>query len=126
MNTATLVGNLTDDVDVRYSDQGTAVARMTVAVSRRVRRNEQWTDQTDGFFQVTAFAQLAEHVADSVGKGSRVVVTGRLKQDSYDDRDGVRRTSVQLIAEEIAPSLRFGTADIAKANVDDTDDDPEG
>lgn len=126
MNTATLVGNLTDDVDVRYSDQGTAVAKMTVAVSRRVRRNGQWTQQTDGFFVVTAFAQLAEHAANSVGKGSRVMVTGRLKQDSYEDSGGVRRSSVQLIAEEIAPSLRFATAEVTKATGDDGGDAEEG
>lgn len=111
MNTATLIGNLTDDIDLRHTADGTAVATMTVAVSRRVRRNGGWADQLDGYFDVTAFEQLAEHAADNLGKGSRVVVTGRLKQDRYDDQHGVRRTAVQLIAAEIAPTLRFGNVE---------------
>lgn len=114
MNTATLIGNLTDAVDLRYSPDGTAVAKVAVAVSRRVRRNGEWVDQLDGYFTVTAFAELGEHAADSLSKGDRVLITGRLTQRNYENREGTRRTSIEVIAEDIAPALRFATADVVK------------
>ncbi len=119
MNTATIIGNLTDEPLLRYTTDGKPVANMTVAVSRRVRRDGEWTDQLDGYFDVVAFGTLGEHAADSLAKGTRVLVAGRLQQDSYEDRQGVRRTAVQLVAEDIAPALRFATAQVTKASSDD-------
>lgn len=119
MNTATMIGNLTDEPQLRYTTDGKPVAKMTIAVSRRVRRDGEWTDQLDGYFDVVAFGTLGEHAAESLAKGARVLATGRLNQDSYDDREGVRRTAVQLVAEEVAPALRFATAEVAKASPSD-------
>lgn len=114
-NTATLVGNLTDNPELRYTKDGSPVASLSLAVSRRVRRDGQWADQLDGYFDVTCFGKLAEHAADSLHKGARAMATGRLEQSSYDDRNGVRRTAVKLIADEVAPALRFATAEVHKA-----------
>lgn len=119
MNSTTLTGNLTDHVDLRYTTNGQAVANFTVAVNRRYRNGDgSWEETTDGFFRVAAFGQLAEHAAASLVKGTRVLVTGRLSQDNYTDRDGNPRTSLQLVADDVAPSLIFATATVTKATRD--------
>lgn len=120
MNTVTLIGNLTDDPVLRYTGDGKAVAHLTVAVSRRVRGEDGFVDRLDGYFKVVAFGDLADHILETHRKGARVLVTGRLSQDSYDDDQGVRRSAVRIMAEDVAPSLRFATAAVTKATANAT------
>jgi single-strand DNA-binding protein len=114
-STVTIVGNLTRDPEIRYTTGGAAKASFGVAVSRRWqnRQSQEWEEQTS-FFNVVCWREMAENVSESLGKGSRVVVTGRLEQRSYEDRDGNRRNVVEIIADEVGPSLRFATAQITK------------
>lgn len=115
-NTITLVGNLTSDPELRFSDKGKPVATFSIGVSRRVKKGDKWDDELQGFFRISCFDSLAENVVESVAKGSRVIVTGRLKQNSWtDEGSGARRHSIEVQADEIGPSLRFATAQIAKA-----------
>ena len=114
-STVTIVGNLTRDPEIRYTTGGAAKASFGVAVSRRWqnRQSNEWEEQTS-FFNVVCWREMAENVSESLAKGSRVVVTGRLEQRSYEDRDGNRRNVVEIIADEVGPSLRFATAQVTK------------
>ena len=114
-STVTVVGNLTRDPEIRYTTGGAAKASFGMAVSRRWqnRQSQEWEEQTS-FFNVVCWREMAENVSESLGKGSRVVVTGRLEQRSYEDRDGNRRNVVEIIADEVGPSLRFATAQVTK------------
>lgn len=112
MNSVTLIGNLADHPDLSYTAQGTAVTELVVAVSRRIRDAfGSWTSTRDGFIPVVAWRDLAEHAAENLAKGDRVVIAGRLTQDSYTDRDGIRRTSIKVVATEVAPGLQFADLD---------------
>jgi single-strand DNA-binding protein len=102
-NTVTLVGNLTDDPEVRYTEGGIARAMFRVAVSAR-------REQEASFFTVVVRRDQAEHAAQSLSKGSRVVVVGRLQQRAWTAEDGGTRSSVEVVAEELGPSLRWATA----------------
>ena len=95
MNQVVLVGNLTDDVELRYTQSGLAVANFTVAVSRKERHNGAWQDVTDGFFRCTAWRQAADNAAASFKKGSRVMVSGRLVQRTF-EVEGSRRTTTEV------------------------------
>ena len=108
-NQVTLVGNLTDDPELRVTANGTMVASFRLAVSQRVREGDTWKDGEASFFRVNVWRQQAEHVAKSLRKGSRCVVVGRLKSRSWETPEGQRRSSVEIDAEEVAASLRFGT-----------------
>ena len=114
-NTVTVVGNLTREPELRYTPSGQAVCRLGVAVNRRWqnRQTNEWEEQVS-FFNVTAWAQLAENVGECLTKGTRVVVTGRLEQRSWETPDGEKKSSVDIIADEIAPSLRWATAKIER------------
>jgi single-strand DNA-binding protein len=114
-NTVTVVGNLTRDPELRYTPSGASNVRFGVAVNRRWmdRNTNEWQEATS-FFDIVCWREMAENVAESLAKGSRVVVTGRLEQRSYEDRDGNRRNVVEIIADEVGPSLRFATAEITK------------
>jgi single-strand DNA-binding protein len=114
-NTVTVVGNLTRDPELRYTPSGQAVVRMGVAVNRRWqnRQNQEWEEQVS-FFNVTAWAQLAENVGECLTKGTRVIVTGRLEQRSWETPDGEKKSSVDIVADEIAPSLKWATAKIER------------
>ena len=112
-NTVTLVGNITKDPDLRYTTGGRGVASFGLAVNRRWQSNGEWTEQTS-FFNVVAWADLGENAAASLPKGSRVIVTGRLEQRSYEDREGVKRSVTEVIADEIGPSLRWATCQIER------------
>ena len=101
--TTTVVGNLTDDPEVRYTEGGIALARFRVAVSGR-------REQEASFFTVVVWRDQAEHAAQSLSKGSRVVVIGRLQQRSWTAADGSARSAVEVVAEELVPSLRWATA----------------
>ena len=110
-NTVTLVGNITDDPELRFTPSGAAVANFTVAVNRRYRNQEgQWEDKLDGFFRCNCWREMAENVAESLQKGMRVVVMGRLQQRSWDDQDGNRRSVIEVQVDEVGPSLRWATA----------------
>lgn len=115
-NSVTIVGNLTDDPELRFTPQGAAVATFSVAVNRRVRDPEtnEWKDGDASFFRVNVWRQLAENVAESLTRGTRVVVTGFLKQRSWETPEGERRTVVEIEADEVGPSLRWATAKVEK------------
>jgi single-strand DNA-binding protein len=116
----TVVGNLVDDVELRYVPNGSAVAKFRVAsVPRKFDKDDNaWVDDKEKalFLTVQVWRQQAEHVAESLSKGMRVVVQGQLSQRSYEDREGVRRTVYELTAEEVAPSLKLATAKVTKAS----------
>lgn len=111
----TVVGNLTADPELRYTQGGLAVANYTIASTPRTfdkQRNE-YVDGEPLFIRASCWREFAENVAGSLSKGNRVIATGRLKQRSYDDRDGNKRTAIELEVDEIGPSLRFATAQVA-------------
>lgn len=116
VNTVTIVGNTTRDAELRFTPSGQAVANFGVAVNRRWqnRQTNEWQEATS-FFDVVAWAQLGENVAESCPKGTRVVVTGRLDQRSWDDPETKdRRYKVEIVADEVGPSLRWASAEITK------------
>ncbi|MDQ3662268.1 MAG: single-stranded DNA-binding protein [Actinomycetota bacterium] len=115
-NTVTLVGNITDDPELRFTPSGAAVANFTVAVNRRYKNNDgQWEDKLDGFFRCNCWRDMAENVAQSFRKGTRVVVVGRLQQRSWDDPEGNRRSVFEVQVDEVGPSLRWASATIEKS-----------
>ena len=105
----TVVGNLTADPELRYTQGGLAVANFTIASTPRTfdRQSNEWKDGEALFLRASCWRDFAEHVAGSLTKGSRVIATGRLKQRSYDDRDGNKRTSIEIDVDECSPSLRW-------------------
>ncbi len=114
----TVVGNLTADPELRYTQSGLAVANFTIASTPRTfdRASNEWKDGEALFLRASCWREFAEHVAGSLTKGSRVIATGRLKQRSYDDRDGNKRTAIELEVDEIGPSLRYATAQVTRAS----------
>ena len=114
----TVVGNLTADPELRYTQTGLAVANFTIASTPRNfdRASNEWKDGEALFLRASCWREFAEHVAGSLTKGSRVIATGRLKQRSYDDRDGNKRTAIELEVDEIGPSLRYATAQVTRAS----------
>jgi len=110
-STVTLVGNLTREPELRFTQSGQAIATLGIAVSRRYQQNGEWQEKTS-FFNVTAWGQLGENAASSLTKGSRAIVTGRLEQRSYETQDGEKRSVVEVVADEIGPSLRWATAQV--------------
>ncbi|MFC4045459.1 single-stranded DNA-binding protein [Dactylosporangium siamense] len=112
----TVVGNLTADPELRYTDKGVAMARFTVASTPRVRdkASNEYRDGEPLFLTCTAWRTLAEHLAESLTKGARVVVVGRLRQSRWEDDKGEKRSMIQLDVDEVGPSLRFATAKVAK------------
>ncbi|TPW77794.1 single-stranded DNA-binding protein [Schumannella soli] len=113
----TVVGNLTADPELRYTQSGLAVANFTIASTPRTfdRASNEWKDGEALFLRASCWREFAEHVAGSLTKGSRVIAQGRLKQRSYDDRDGNKRTAIELEVDEIGPSLRYATAQVTRA-----------
>ncbi len=114
----TIVGNLTADPELRFTQNGTAVVNFTVASTPRMydKQTQQWVDGEALFMRCSAWREQAEHAAESLAKGMRVVVVGKLKARSYQDKEGNNRTAWELEADEIAPSLRYATANVTKAN----------
>lgn len=112
----TLQGNLVDDPELRFTPSGAAVAKFRVASTPRAydKDAQGWKDGESLFLTCSAWRQLGEHCAESLSRGMRVIVTGVLKQRSYDDRDGVKRTIYEVEAEDVAPSLRNATAKVTK------------
>ncbi|GAA3590991.1 single-stranded DNA-binding protein [Streptomyces osmaniensis] len=114
----TVCGNLVDDPELRFTPAGAAVAKFRVASTPRTfdRQTNEWKDGESLFLSCSVWRQQAEHVAESLARGMRVIVVGRLKQRSYEDREGVKRTVYELDVDEVAPSLRNATAKVTKAS----------
>ncbi|WP_153504621.1 single-stranded DNA-binding protein [Cumulibacter manganitolerans] len=114
----TVVGNLTADPELRFTPSGAAVANFTVASTPRTfdRQTNEWKDGEALFLRCSIWRQAAENVAESLTKGARVVVTGRLKQRSYETKEGEKRQVVELEVDEIGPSLRYATAKVTRAS----------
>ncbi|MEY8042626.1 single-stranded DNA-binding protein [Saccharopolyspora cebuensis] len=112
----TVVGNLTGDPELRYFQSGDAVANLTVANNPRYfdRKTGQWQDGQSVFLRCNIFRQLAEHAAESLTRGMRVIVQGRLRQRSFETKEGEKRTVVELEVDAIGPDLRYATAQVAK------------
>jgi len=113
----TVVGNLTADPELRYTQNGLAVANFTIASTPRNfdRASNDWKDGDALFMRGSCWREFAEHVAGSLTKGMRVVATGRLKQRSYETKEGEKRTSIELEVDEIGPSLKYATAQVTRA-----------
>ncbi|MCY7301191.1 MAG: single-stranded DNA-binding protein [Ilumatobacteraceae bacterium] len=112
-STVTIVGNLTRDPELRFTAGGKGVASFGVAVGRRFQQNGEWQEKTS-FFNVTAWDTLGENVAASLTKGTRVLVTGRLEQREYETKEGEKRNVVEIVADEIGPSLRWARAEVER------------
>ncbi|TCC18997.1 MULTISPECIES: single-stranded DNA-binding protein [Kribbella] len=117
----TLIGNLTGDPELRFTPSGAAVANFTIASTPRTldRQSNEWKDGETLFISCAVWRQVAENVAESLTRGSRVVVHGRLKARSYDDRDGNKRTVFECDVEEIGASMRYATLKISKTSRSD-------
>jgi len=115
--TLTVVGNLTDDPELRFTPSGAAVANFTVASTPRFldKQTNEWKDGDALFLRCSIWRQSAEYVAESLQRGMRVIVQGRLKQRSYETKEGEKRTVVELEVDEVGPSLRYATAKVTKA-----------
>lgn len=116
--TITVVGNLTADPELRFTPSGAAVANFTVASTPRIydRQSGEWKDGEALFLRCNIWREAAENVAESLTRGSRVIVTGRLKQRSFETREGEKRTVVEVEVDEVGPSLRYATAKVNKAS----------
>ena len=114
----TVVGNLVDDPELRFTPSGAAVAKFRVASTPRTfdRQTNEWKDGESLFLTCSVWRQAAENVAESLQRGMRVIVQGRLKQRSYEDREGVKRTVYELDVDEVGPSLRSATAKVTRAS----------
>jgi single-strand DNA-binding protein len=116
--TITVVGNLTADPELRFTPSGAAVANFTVASTPRIydRQSGEWKDGEALFLRCNIWREAAENVAESLTRGSRVIITGRLKQRSFETKEGEKRTVMEVEVEEIGPSLRYATAKVNKAS----------
>lgn len=116
--TLTIIGNLTDSPELRFTPAGAAVANFTVASTPRTydRNKNEWVDGDALFMRCNIWREAAENVAESLTRGSRVIVSGRLKQRSFETREGEKRTVVELEVDEIGPSLKYATAKVTKAD----------
>jgi single-strand DNA-binding protein len=114
----TVVGNLTDDPELRFTSSGAAVANFTVASTPRFfdKNTNDWKDGDALFLRCSIWRQAAENVAETLTKGARVIVQGRLKQRSYETREGEKRTVYELDVDEVGPSLKYATAKVAKVS----------
>ena len=114
--TITVVGNLTADPELRFTPSGAAVANFTVASTPRTfdRQSQEWKDGEALFLRCNVWRQAAENVAESLTRGSRVIVTGRLKQRSFETKEGEKRTVIELDVEEVGPSLKYAAAKVNK------------
>lgn len=116
-NSISVVGNLTKDPELKFLDGGDAVLRFGLAHNRRYQnpKTQQWEDKV-AYFEVVAFKDLAENCSKSLAKGYRVIVVGRLDQRSWEDREGGKRSTTEIVADAVGPDLRFVTAEIHRSN----------
>jgi single-strand DNA-binding protein len=112
-NNITLVGNVTREPELRYTQGGQAVTKFGLAVNRRWQQNGEWKEQVS-FIDIVCWGQLGENAATSLGKGSRVIVNGRIDQRSYETAQGEKRSAVEVVADEVGPSLRWATAQVER------------
>ena len=114
-NTVTLIGNITRDPELRFTPSGQATATFGLAVNRRWqnRQTNEWEEATS-FFDVVCWREMAENASESLSRGARVIVTGRLEQRSWESQEGEKRSKIEVIADEIGPSLRWATAEVKK------------
>jgi single-strand DNA-binding protein len=114
-NVVTLVGNITRDPELRFTNTGQATASFGLAVNRRWqnRQTQEWEEATS-FFDVVCWREMAENAAESLARGSRVIVTGRLEQRSWETAEGDKRSKVEVVADEVGPSIRWATAQVTK------------
>jgi single-strand DNA-binding protein len=114
-NAVTVVGNITRDPEIRYTPNGQANATFGLAVNRRWqnRQTNEWEERTS-FFNIVCWRELADNVSESLAKGARVIVTGRLEQRSWETDQGDKRSVVEIVADEVGPSLRWASAQITK------------
>lgn len=114
-NSVVLVGNVTRDPELRFTPSGQATASFGLAVNRRWqnRQTQEWEEATS-FFDVVCWREMAENVSESLARGARVIVSGRLEQRSWETAEGDKRSKVEVIADELGPSLRWATAQVAK------------
>ena len=115
-NSITIVGNLTRDPEIRYTASGQANAKLGMAVSRRWQNKQtnEWEERTS-FFNIVAWGDMAENISDTLTKGTRVIVNGRLEQRSWETDQGEKRSVVEVVADEIGPSLRWATAEVKRS-----------
>ena len=118
----TVVGNLTGDPELRFTPNGAAVANVRLAVTPRVREGDSWKDRETSFFRVNVWRQQAENAAETLTKGTRVIVTGKLRNRSWETDGGEQRTVTEIEADEIGPSLNWATAKVERANRAGADD----
>jgi single-strand DNA-binding protein len=112
----TVVGNLTGDPELRFTPNGAAAANVRLAVTPRVREDDQWKDGETSFFRVNVWRQQAENLAETLTKGTRVIVTGKLRNRTWQTDGGEQRTVTEIEADEIGPSLKWATAKVERAN----------
>jgi single-strand DNA-binding protein len=116
-NFASVTGNATRDPELRYTQSGAAVVNFGLAHNhRRFNKSTNEWDEETSFFDVTAWYDLAENIAETVSKGMRLVVTGRLNQDTWETQDGDKRSKVEIVADSVAPDLRWATAEVSKVD----------
>lgn len=114
-NNVTVTGNATREPELRFTPSGQAVANFGIAVNRRWqnRQTQEW-EEAVSFFDVTVWSQLAENVAETITKGTRITVTGRLDQRSWETPDGDKRSKIEIVADDVAISLRWATAEVSR------------
>lgn len=113
-NTITIIGNITRDPELRFTQGGTAMCNLGVAVNRRYQQNGEWVDAPTQFFNVTVWGQPGENAGASLQKGDRVVVIGRIEFREYETKDGGKQRTHDIVADEVAPSLKWATASIER------------
>ena len=125
-NHTTIVGNLVEDPEVGFTNTGIAVTNLRVAVTQRVQQDGQWRDGETSLFKVNVWRGQAEHLADSLAKGDRVMVTGRLRQRSWETPDGEKRSVAEIEADEVGASLKWATAKVERTSQRGNDDRAQG
>jgi single-strand DNA-binding protein len=125
-NHTTIVGNLVDDPELRFTSSGIAVANLRVAVTQRIQQDGEWRDGDTSFLRVNAWRGQAEHLADSLAKGDRVMVTGRLRQRSWETPEGDKRSVTEIEADEVGASLKWATAKVERTTERATSDRAQG
>jgi single-strand DNA-binding protein len=114
-NHTTIVGNLVEDPELHFTNTGIAVANLRVAVTQRIQHDGEWRDGDTSFLRVNVWRGQAEHLADSLSKGDRVMVTGRLRQRTWETPEGDKRSVAEIEADEVGASLKFATAKVERA-----------
>jgi single-strand DNA-binding protein len=112
-NSVTLVGNLVEDPELRFTPSGVAMAKIRFAVNRRYQRDGEWQEETS-FFGGTVWRDMAENAAESLTKGSRIIVTGSLEQRSWENQEGEKRSTIEIRIDDLGPSLRWATASVTR------------